>query len=490
MVQLYLLCLVREGKIRITLSGRGAPVEAIDYTNIATIDFKTAVLEAFDQIQRLKPPEGWELLAPFAAALLEDESLRTAHQDFQIQAGMRRLLAFKKEKLEPFRSLRAGLIELFEETRFFEKNLGSKGFLERLAAWETFLDSPVEAGNPIPFLLNALDQAFGYHVYQEDVVRQDEVDDLAARRAEVEQVGNFFQHRDRVRAAARYADFELPDEPALAGIRATFQKARASLEQMDALIASETRLISEFLEPVEEAIQSYSVRYLQVFDQVTAHAEQARQEIEELPAQPAYQALGRLAQVEQLGADPRPQVQSMICEVLEEPSPLLPMTLPRAEVERRLRQWPQPPECSLTLGNAEEWRQKADEALAGCRGALQAALLDKAALLHSDALRERLAQGHHEPFIAGLLEAQTPEEMADYLVQTLGSEAVEEPDPVDLLSRYLKKLRVHKLRLTDFAPSKRTIEAADVDGIVDEFRAFLLDALDAGEGELPVVELE
>jgi hypothetical protein len=484
MVQLYLLCLVREGKIRITLSGRNAPVEAIDYTNIATIDFKTAVLEAFDQIQRLKPPEGWELLAPFAAALLEDESLRTAHQDFQIQAGMRRLLTFRQENLEPVRSLRAGLSDLFQEIE------RANTLEERLAAWETFLASPVEAGNPIPFLLNALDQAFGYHVYQEDMVRQDEVDDLAARRVEVQQAEDFFRHRDRVRAAARHAVFELPDEPALAEIRAAFQKAQDSLEQIEALMTNETRLLSELLEPVEEAIQSYSVRYLYVFDQVTADAEQARQEIEDLPAQPAYRALGRLAQVDQLGADPRPQVQGMIRKVLDQPSQLLPTTLPRAEVERRLRQWPQPPECSLTLGNAEEWRQKADEALAGCRGALQAALLDKAALLHSDALRERLAQGHHEPFLSGLLKAQTPEEMADYLVQTLGSEAVEKPDPVDLLSRYLKKLRVRKLRLTDFAPSKRTIEAADVDGIVAEFRAFLLDALDAGEGELPVVELE
>jgi hypothetical protein len=484
MVQLYLLCLVREGKIRITLSGRSAPVEAIDYTNIATIDFKTAVLEAFDQIQRLKPPEGWELLAPFAAALLEDESLRTAHQDFQIQAGMRRLLTFKQENLESFPSLRAGLTDLFQEIERVNP------LEERLTAWETFLVSPVEAGSPIPFLLNALDQAFGYHVYQEDMVRQDEVDDLAARRAEVEQAKDFFQHRDRVRAAARYADFELPDEPALVGVRATFQKARASLEQMDALIASEARLLTELLEPVEEAIQSYSVRYLQAFDQVTADAEQVREEIEALPTQPAYRALGRLAQVEQLGTDPRPQVQRMIREVLDEPSQLLPTTLPRTEVERRLRQWPQPPGCSLTLGNTEEWRQKSDEALAGCRVALQAALLDKVALLHSDALRERLAQGRHESFIAGLLKAQTPEEMANYLAQTLGGEAVGKPDPVDLLSRYLKKLRVRKLRLTDFAPSKRTIEAADVDGIVTEFRAFLLDALDAGEGELPVVELE
>jgi len=484
MAQLYLLCLVREGRVRITLSGRKAPVEAIDYGNIATIDFKTAVLEAFDQIQRLKPPEGWEILAPFAAVLLDDESLRVAQQDSEIQAGVHNLLTYKQEKMDPFRSLRAELADFFQEIE------QANPLEERLAAWEKFLTSQVDMSSPISYLRNALDKAFGYHVYQEDMVRQEEVDDLAVRRAEVEQVKDFFQHRDRVRAAARYANFELPDEPALAEIRATFRKARTLLGQMDGLIANETRLLTELLEPIEEDIHSYSVRYLQVFEQVTAHAEQVRQQIETLPTQPAYCALERLAQVEQLGADTRPEVRRVVREVLGEPSQFSPTTLTRAEVERHLRHWPQPPQCSLTLQNAEEWRQKADDVLTRCQGALRTALLDKAALLHSDALRDRLAQGRSEPFIAGLLAAQTAEELADYLTQTLGGEAVEEPDPVGLLTRYLKKLRVRKLRLTDFTPSKRTIEPSDVDTVVAEFRAFLLDALAAGEDELPVVEME
>jgi hypothetical protein len=486
MVQLYLLCLAREGKVRVTLAGRKAPVEAIDYTNIASVDFKTAVLEALDQVQRLKPPEGWDVLAPFAAILLQDPALRLARQDADIQDGVLRLLEFREERLEPFRSLRAGLANLFQE-------IGQANPLEeRLAAWETFLSRPVEPGNPIPFLRDALDQAFGYHVYQDDrgAVRQEEVDDLAARRAEVQQAQDFFQHRERVSAAARYAAFELPADPALAEMRATLRQARASLERLDELMVSEARLLSELLEPVEGAIQSYGVRYLQAFDRVTARAEQARQGIGALPGQPAYRALERLAGVRQLGSDPCPGLRRVFRDVLDEPSQLFPTTLTRAEVERRLQRWPQPPQCDLTLDNAEQWRQKADKALARCQEALRGALLDKAALLHSDALRERLAQGSDEPFIAGLLAAQTVEDVADYLGRTLGGETVEEPDAVGLLTRYLKKLRVRKLRLAEFNPSKRTIEPGDVDGIVTEFRAFLLDALAAGDDELPVVELE
>jgi len=484
MVQLYLLCLVREGKIRLTLSGRNMPVDVIDYSNIAGIDFKAAVLEGFDQLQRLKPPEGWEVLAPFAAVLLEDDDVRQARQDADIQAGVQRLMAFKSENMKPFQDLRAGLDKLFEEIGRVEALEG------RLEAWEGFLKSRVEPTEPIPFLRNALHKAFGYPVYPDDTVRPADVDDLASRQAEVAQARAFYQHRDRVRAAVRYVHFELPAEPALASIREAFVQGRASLEHLDELISSETRLLNEFLEPVEDAIGSYGVRYLQAFDQVTAHAESVRLQIERLPQQPAYRVLGRLARVAQLGADLRPRVQAAIRQVLDEPSRISPTTLTRAEVELRLREWPQPPQCALTLDNAAEWIQKADDALASCTGALDAALFDRAALLHSEALRERLEQGRQEPFVAGLLRAKSVEATAKYLVKTLGGETIGEPDPVDLLIRYLKKLNVRKLRLADFAPSKRTIELGDVDQVVGEFRGFLVDALQAGQDELSVVELE
>ena len=100
--------------------------------------------------------------------------------------------------------------------------------------------------------------------------------------------------------------------------------------------------------------------------------------------------------------------------------------------------------------------------------------------------------GRHEAesLIARLLEARAAEETANILVETLGGETGTEPDAVDLLTRYLKKLRVHKLRVADFAPTKRTIEPGDVDRVAGEFRRFLQDAMEADGDELCVVELQ
>jgi hypothetical protein len=485
MVQLYLLCLAREGKIRIALAGSRGPVEAIDYTNIADIDFKTAVLDAFDQVQRLKPPAGWELLAPYAAALLDDPAVAAARQDADIQSGLQRVLAWKKEQAGPAQELAEGLADLFQE-------IGQPNPLAgRLAAWRAFIASPVGPGDPIAHLLSGLDNAFGYRVFRDDQARQAEVDDLTARRQELRHAADFLSQRERLAAAARYAACDLPDETALDGIRRGLEQARAALERLDSLMLSEARLRSELLDPVEDAMRGYSVRYLQAFDRVTQATEQARLHVEALPEQPAFLALGRLAQAAALGGDPRPGLRAAFRDALAGPPELFPAHLARADVERTLRQWPQPPGCPLTLHNATQWIERADAAQARCTAAVEAALCDKASLLHSDALRQRLAQGQEHAFIAGLLAAQSTDAVAAYLAQTLGvSETPRVSEAVELLRRYLKKLHVRRLRLADFSPGKRTLERGDVDAVVAEFRAFLQAALQAGEDELPVVELE
>lgn len=482
MVQLYLLCLVQQGKVRVALTGRRVPVEAIDYSNIATIDFKVAVLDAFDQIQLLKPPEGWEMLAPFAAILLEDENLREVRQESDIQDGVRQLLDYKKENLPGIQELREGMDDLFAEIK------QPNPFAERLAAWETFLSSPIgDPTDPLPFLRHAFDKAFGYQVYETNQVKQRDVDDFASRLAEIQQAQAFYAHRQRLRAVTRYVGFDLPDETQFREVQKAFADGQQALVNLDKLARNETRLIGELLEPVEKGIETYKVYYLKFFDQVTAHTEEIRQQIRALPAGADYKALTQLAAVSQLGRNRQDGLQAVFAQAQE---PLFPFDLTRADLERTLREWPQPPSSPLTLGNAGDWLQKADDTLNQCRQAVHDALLEKATLLHSDALRERLVQGTDDPFIAGLLATESAPAMAAYLAQTLGKEAVNSKEAIATLQRYLKKIQVRKVRVSDFAPSKRTLEASDIDKVVTEFRTFLEDALTAGDDELPVIELE
>jgi hypothetical protein len=483
MVQLYLLCLVRDGRIRITLSGKNMPVEAVDYTNVAGIDFKVAYLDAFDQIQRLKPPEGWGVLAPFAAVLLKDETVKTVREDAEIKATVVRLLNWMGAAKEPFGKLQRGLADLFVE-------LGQPlPGAERFAGWQKFLDSPVDPVDPIPFLRSGLEKAFDYPVYHDETVRTEDVDDLVTRLNEVEQAERFFGYKEQIRAAVRYLAVSIPANPELTGLKRALENCRERLVNLPAWLGSEARLMSEFLAPMSEAIASYQVRYLQALDTVAAHVEQVRQDLAAMERRPDFHALSSLAAVRSLGADPCPVLREAIRQALTSPE-LFPASLTRAAVERDLPYWPQPAGCPLTLENGADWMARADGVRHGVVEQVRDALLAKARLLYSPALKERLAQGKHEPLLASLLAADNAEQLAQKLVE-ISANPAQCAELVELLNRYLKKIILRKVRLSDFEPGKQTIEQQDVYVVVEEFQRFLLAQFgEKGEDELIVVEIE
>ena len=481
MVQMYLLCLVRDGHIRIALAGRNLPVEVVDYSNIASLDFKVAVLDAFDQVQRLKPPEGWEVLAPFAAILLQDEAVKMVREDAEIQKTVQRVLDYKKDALEKFRKFHHGLLDLFEE---WERSFGSS---ERLTSWERFLASPIEASDPIAFLRSGLEKAFGYPIYHEETVRQEDLDDLAIRRVEVVQAECFYGHRENLRAAMRYLKVEIPDDPALEDLKRTFQALSDRIKNLDAWVFNETRLLNEFLEPMGTAIETYKTRYLQAFDRVVSHTEQIRQKIMELDVSSDFMVVLALGKVQSLGSDPGHELQRMAQAKAD--TELFPAKVTRAILDRELKDRPKPDESPLTLDNGGMWIQKADAALQDCSAAIEKGLLEKARLLNSPALRERLEQGQGEKLVAGLLKAKSPEELAKQLVSLLEKGQGEEL--ARLLNLYLKKITIKKVRLSEFKSTKHTLEHADVDDVTEEFKYFLQEKFqNLGDDELTVIEIE
>lgn len=481
MVQMYLLCLVRDGKLRVTLSGRNIPAEAIDYSNIVSLDFKVAVLDAFDQIQRLKPPEGWEVLAPFAAILLEDEAIKTVREDADIQKAVQRVLEYKKESLDSFRKFHHGLVDLFQEWELPFKAAN------RLAEWEQFLGSPVEASDPIAFLRNGLEKAFGYPVYHEETVRQEDLDDLSTRRWEVEQARKFYGYKDRLRAAMRYLKVDIPEDNSLDDLKRKFQTLGNRIQDLGAWVFDELRLRNEFLEPMESAIDTYKVRYLQAFDRVVSHTEQVRQQILELDSQPQLMALATLSSVHSLGGDATVELKEMAES--KTANELFPSNVTRAMLERDLPDRPKPEESPLTLENGTTWIQKADAVLQACSQAIETSLFEKARLLHSPALRARLEQGKNEKLISNILKSKSPEEIANQIVTMI--KKGQGADLARCLNLYLQKITVQKVRMADFKPAKHTFERGDVDAVAEEFKTFLLDKFkNQGDDEISVVEIE
>ncbi|NTU80341.1 MAG: hypothetical protein HGA45_13355 [Chloroflexales bacterium] len=68
-IQLYLICLVRQGRLRLSVGPRsGLSMSTIDYSNLAEIDFSARILGTLTEIQKVAQPERWEVETPDASA--------------------------------------------------------------------------------------------------------------------------------------------------------------------------------------------------------------------------------------------------------------------------------------------------------------------------------------------------------------------------------------------------------------------------------------
>jgi len=338
-------------------------------------------------------------------------------------------------------------------------------------------------------LRNGIEKAFGYPIYHEDVVRSEDVDDLIIRRNEIDQVGRFYTYREQLRAGMRYLDVEIPATPELADLKRNLAALKQRMKDLDAGVKNETRLLNEFIQPMQEVIESYRVRYLQAFDQVVSHTEQVRQELGEVESQPDFQALKALAQLKALGADPCPAIQNLVRQLEISPD-LFSASLTRAGVERDLAYWPQPANCPLTLGNSSEWITRANAALQAARESVQTALTAKVQLLLSPSLQQRLKQAEEEALIRDVLASQTSAELADKLVSYFtGSDR---DALLRLLEKYLKQVIVIKIKLNEFVPSKHTFEGGEIPQLVSEFTIYLQNQITGKnpEDQTIVIEIE
>jgi len=477
-IDIYLLSLAREGKLRILLSSKGAAtVDQIDYTNIADLTFNAALLNSLNQLQRLRAPEGWPVLAPYAAKLLGDESFTTIQKDQEIHASVARLLDWRRQALP-------GVETLAERLDGLMNDIGRENpVADTLESWKTFLSTKIDDSERIAHLLSALDNAFGYGCFANNEARREELDDLATRRTTWERAEAFARHDQRVRAAHRYAQLQVSKNGVLADLRSKIQTLGRKLEAVDVLMESEAKLQSELLDPLADIQQAYRARYLQAFDVVTGRCEQIRAEIDALPESPEFQAIAELARIEALkGQDVAGLRDGLTCYK----DGLFESKLDRNAVERALRDRPIPEGCPLNVDDAEALVSQADDAMTQAEAEIRSALVGMAKLLRQPALSALLEQGRHEAFIAEILAAPDEETLADLLAEGIP------PDPtrVRLLDKYLRRIVVRPIRLRDFKPSKPTLEKGDIEEVVGEFRSFLETAMNGdGENQATILEI-
>jgi hypothetical protein len=493
MIQLYLLCLVQTGKIRIALAPRaGLSVTWIDYTTIKEIDFSARILDSFTEVQKMAQPRNWEALRPFAEALL-DTTISTTYDDAVVMDHRTRLRAlFAQEREEALRT-RNRAQALFRE-------LGTINPYERvLEQFALFFDIDL-AAEEIDQILSHLDDVFGYSAFQEETASQVDVDDFRNRLKNYRDMQRFLTHADELRCAFAYSRLSLPANEYLESARLAQQDLIKRLQSLQPYIDSEALLRAELIGQMRSGIASdgailsrmisdYADFYTNMHTLVLRELENRRNRIQQLRTGQELQALKVL---ERISALQPPISQSIETELDRYAASILscPEQAP-ALVKEALRQAPLH-KCGLSLENYGEHRQHAEQMEEEAQRRFAEAINRKLEIFLTSSIQERLRQGAGDAFIDGLLACTTVEDLRDYLLEkALASPAL----VTETINRYLKRITVKKIRLADFRPPKSLIEKEQIPQLVQEFRAFLEGQLqsvaESGEGDiLPMLEVE
>jgi len=479
MIDIYLLCLVREGKLRIVLSGKGAATaEYIDYTNIADLTFNAALLNAMTKVQRLKAPEGWPVLAPYAAILLDDESVKTIQKDADIAAALDRLKKWRDQRRPDLDALIERLATLMADIQ------QTNPVADTLNSCQAFLSANIDDADAIAHLLNALDTSFGYTCYAQQESKTTELDDLATRKKTWEKAVAFCRHDQKITAAYRYSQLQVAKDGPVGELKDKLRSLGKKLDHVGELMESEAKLQSQLLDLLDSIQGTYKTRYLQAFDEVTGKCEQVRTEIDALPDSREFRAIAELVKIEALGSV---NMANLTDEVSAYKDDLFQSSLDRNGVDAGLKHRPQPEGCTLHIDDADRLVAEGEEALDKAKAVVQSALVNIASLLRQPALKTLLEQGKQEQFIADVLAAPSDETLADILAECIPAD----PGHAKLLAKYLKKIVVKIVHLHDFHPSKTKVEKGDIEAVVGEFRKFLEVAVDGdGKGQSTILEIK
>jgi len=489
-VQIYLLSLVQQGKIRIGVSGKsGLSSSLIDYANIASIEFNARVLDSLTEIQKLAKPENWEVLRPYAEKLLE-ESLPSTHDDAVIsnyRAKLKQLFLEEKDRSTRMLNRASDLFQHLKVTNPYAREI------EQMVKLFT---TDIQGVNDIDQVLHALKEAFGYQAFDSGVASSQEVDDLAIRVKNYRDMERFMAFEMELRTLRVYCDQSLPESPEFRDIYELKRTLLNKLGDLKSYIDSEVKLKTELIgkipaDPLDTGtlgalIRDYTTLYVACHDNTLEKIGQARREIQSIINGDRMKALRLLEGIEvlkpQVALDLEKQLNDIIGSLFSCSEPA------RSSIEGQLKSGTLH-QCGLSFENAIDRVSQANRAQQQAQGLFDSTFNKKMEVFTNPKIRERLEQGQKEPAVASLLSCKNTEEIGDYLTAA----CLKDASIVDLINRYLKLIVVKIVRMSDFKPKSVTVEKGQIPDVVNEFRQFLEDRLNEdkiGKDTLLILQIE
>jgi len=491
MVQIYILCLVQKGKIKIILGPKsGLSFHLLDYSNIGEVDFSVKVLDSFSEIQKMSKPEGWEVLIPYAEILL-GEKISVTHDDAEIskyRKKLRDLFIKEKEKGEEIKLKGKSLFEILSMTNPYE--------LEFTQIIRLFTDTGMEETyNDINNILYSLKEIFGYKAFDRNSVEQSEIDDFASRLKNYRDIKRFINSDIKLRAIYAYCNHRLPDMDELKEVKKVQEKLSAKLLNVKNYIDSEVKLKTELignLPPVSGEkdtlgviIHDYTGLYIAIHDKVIDLADKIAGTIETIMD---CEELKALKELEKITALHPPVSGELLSRLKEFRNSLFKCSSSRNILEEQLCREPFD-RCGIQFNSAVTVMNEMEEVEKHAIELFNETLNHKMEVFTSMSVRARLEQGKSEPVIKGLLECKNISDIRAFLVKSVLSDS----SIIKTVNRYLKRIVVKQVKLSGFKPCKGTIEKDQIPALVQEFQKYLeeeIKSIDSGEDTIPVLQLE
>lgn len=490
MVQIYLLCLVQQGKIRIDVGPKsGLPFPTIDYSNISSVEFSAKVLDSLTEVYKVKRPESWEALRPYAEKLLIS-SIPSTHDEAKISSYRTALLEVFKREGEAAARLEVRASSLFQTLGVPNPYENEIQQIARLFSHE------ITSGNDINLILYALKDALGYEAFDTNKAKQEEIDDLGNRLKNYRDLSAFMQNEVEIIAADAYCRVVLPPMKELDGVRQIQQKLASKLANLQLYIDSEVKLKTELIghyPPIEGdsgtiylMISEYSNIYFNMHEKVIDHISTRRDEIQTLLDSDELKALQILEDITVLqpptSGELRDKLEEMRGSLLACPNPSKESVIERLKVNPIH-------DCGLSFQDYAQHMQHADAKAEEAKRHFEHSINTRFGAFLNEAIRSRLEQGAAEKSIAKLLECDSLENIRAYLVKA----ALEDGSFIKTINKYLKKIVVKRVEMAQFSPKAKTIERDGLEGVVDDFRNFLEDQfqeIESGDGDLPMLQFK
>ena len=489
-VQVYLLCLLRLGKIQIQMENKsGLSFALLDYSNLETVEFSVRVLDSMEKVQKVAKPENWDILRPYAERLLSATLEETPDDALisQYRQQLRQHFAEEREEASRIKRLAQDLFNMLEL---------SNPYQEEVMQAEALYQTEIESGNDINLILYALKEVFTYRAFDESQVFEEEVADLALRMNRYRHIKTFLRYEREIQTAYAYCKQEIPDLPQLKEIRKMQKGLATRLKDLKPYIDSEVKLKTELIgsesgggvvpDSITALIAAYSTAYIALHDAVTECCDNSRAGINVLLQGREFTSLPLLEKISALQPAFSGELSSSLTEIEAQifacPAPS------KKSVQDQLRLHPVH-QCGLSFINADNYLQAARQLENEAGLHYEATINQKLQILLNPAIRQRLEQGKNEKVIAGILGCSNINELRRFLVDTV----LEDEGAVAIINRYLKKLLVIKVNLNDFQPSSKTVEREQLPALVEEFAYFLKQQLEEVKGDkdtLPILLLE